>query len=269
MRRIEFTKMDATGNDFVVIDNRNKILKRNISLFVKKVCLRKKGVGADGVIFIEKSTKCDFLMRIFNPDGTEPHMCGNGARCVAKFAYINKIAKSKMEFETKAGDVFAWCKGNNVKIRFFSPKKIEVDFKLKVLGKTYSLSFINTGVPHTVLFSNNLDRQPVETLGREIRNHPRFFPMGTNVDFVLIKDKHTIFIRTYERGVEKETLSCGSGAVACSVISVLKKKAFSPLSIITKGKDILKVDCVIENQKVKELYLTGTVNVVYKGFLYL
>ncbi|HOK41061.1 MAG TPA: diaminopimelate epimerase [bacterium] len=275
--KIKFQKYSGTGNDFIVIDNRNKILTSNIPELVKKVCLRKISVGADGVLLLENSSIADFKMRIFNSDGSEAEMCGNGARCIAMFAYKNGIINQKMNFETLAGIVYAEIiDEKNVKIKLSEPKdyKSEVNIKLKN-NRIIKASFINTGVPHTVIIHNqkNFFSMDITNIGREIRYHKIFQPAGTNVNFVK-KEKDKNYIRTYERGVEDETLACGTGSTATAIILAIKYNLKSPVSLITKSGEQLRIH--FNNEKIKEMrnskfdsetkfeaYLEGPVNLIY------
>jgi len=270
-RAISFTKMESGGNDFIIIDNRKKIVLRRLSELAVNLCRRRSAIGADGLILLEKADRADYRMRIFNPDGSEPEMCGNGARCLARFAFINGISSSKAIMETKAGNVEAWVKGRRVKVKLGVPYDIKMDFmiSLKSLG-SQKVNFINVGVPHVVVFVPDLERIDVMSLGRAIRYHQRFSPAGTNVNFVTLQGRNSIHIRTYERGVEDETLACGTGAVASALISGLRGKVSSPVEVHTRGGETLTVEYGMErNVKGKEkfnaVWLEGEATVVYKG----
>jgi diaminopimelate epimerase len=265
-KRINFVKMSGGGNDFILIDNRKELLPEKKSSLVKQVCQRKISVGADGVVLVEKSRKADFKMRIFNPDGSEAEMCGNGARCVALFSYKEKITKKNMCFETKAGIIGAQIiNDKKIKIEMSKPFDLKKDLKLKINGKALKGSFINTGVPHTIIFTSRIKTIEVEEIGRKIRRHKMFAPQGTNVDFVSLKDKSSIYLRTYERGVEAETLSCGTGSVASAIIAGLKKGLKSPVKVITQSGEIYTIYFRIEKEGIKEVYLEGPVAVSYEG----
>ncbi len=273
MRRhsISFTKMESGGNDFIIIDNRKKILPRALSKLAVNLCQRRCSIGADGLILLERAKKADYRMRIFNPDGSEPEMCGNGARCLARFAFINGIASAKTLMETKAGNVEAWVKGKKVKLKLSNPSEINLNFKISLKPRgSQEVNFINVGVPHVVVFVPAVNKVDVENLGRMIRYHQRFTPSGTNVNFVTLQGRNSIYIRTYERGVEDETLACGTGAVASALISGLQRKVSSPVEVHTRGGETLKVEYVIkkdtgEIKKFKAVWLEGEVRVVYEG----
>ncbi len=269
---IKFTKMSASGNDFVVIDNRESQISdvsSQISELVKKVCKRKLGVGADGVLLIENSSKVDFKMRIFNPDGGEVEMCGNGARCIALWAKSKiKNQKSKIEIETKAGVLEAEVVSDNtVKLKMSDPVNPKLNSKLSVDGKEYEVHSINTGVPHVVLFVEDLEKAKVKELGKKIRYHQEFTPEGTNANFIKVRNKDSLDIRTYERGVEDETLACGTGAAASAIISHLLGKTKSPTKLHTKSGSILTVYFDSSSSKITNLSLEGDAAIVYEGEL--
>jgi diaminopimelate epimerase len=263
---IEFFKMNGSGNDFILIDNRTQVLDiQNIPEFVKTVCERKVSVGADGLIIIENSEHADFLWRFFNADGSEVEMCGNGGRCAARFARIKGIAGDKLSFETKAGIIDAEVRGNEVKLRLTDPHSIRTDFSVMIDDRPFEMNFINTGVPHVVHYVNDLDRFDVFNIGRAIRYHKEFHPTGTNANFLESVDRHTIKVRTYERGVEDETLACGTGAVASALISSSKGLAESPVDVRVKSNEILKIHFRKTDTGFADIYLEGKTKVVYEG----
>ena len=268
---ISFTKMESGGNDFIIIDNRKKILPRTLSRLAVDLCRRRSSIGADGLILLEKAENADYRMRIFNPDGSEPEMCGNGARCLARFAFIKRIGSAGAVVETRAGNVETQVKGRKVKVRLGNPSGIDLNFKISLKpGISQEVNFINTGVPHAVVFVSALNKVDVKSLGRAIRYHKRFAPSGANVNFITVQGKNSIYIRTYERGVEDETLACGTGAVASALISGLQGKVSSPVKVHTQGGETLIVEYIIEKdrkgiEKFKGVWLEGEVRVVYDG----
>lgn len=268
MAKIRFTKMQAEGNDFIIIDNRKKVLsKRGIRDFVIKVCRRRFSVGGDGLIFIEPSKKADFKWHYYNPDGGEVEMCGNGSRCAARFAYLNKIAPQKLSFETLAGVIRAEVKGSRVKVELTKPKGLRLGLRIPINNIECEGNFLNTGVPHVVYFFKDVDRVDVIRIGRETRYHPLFAPSGTNANFVKIIDPHRLSIRTYERGVEDETLACGTGSVAAALISSALGRVKSPISVKTKGGKTLKVYFKLDGRNFSNVFLEGEARVVYQGEL--
>lgn len=264
-RKFVFTKMVASGNDFVVFDNRRSNLK-NGSEIALSLCARTSGVGADGLILIEKSKRADFKMRIFNPDGSEAEMCGNGIRCAALFK-----AKKKARIETLAGFLNAEIKDDGIKIRMTDPKDLQLNINLDIDGRVYQVNYVNTGVPHAIYFVEDLPTTNVRMMGRLIRYHRQFEPEGTNVDFEKILEPGVIGIRTYERGVEAETLACGTGSVASALIYHHKFVGLSGNYIVnvqTKGEEVLKVYFDYKNGAFQNVWLKGKARIVYKGECY-
>ena len=264
---IIFTKMSGSDNDFVVIDNRSDIISGRAS-FARSVCRRRTSIGADGLILIEKSKRADFRMRIFNPDGSEAEMCGNGARCAALYANLKfkRPDAKRWSIQTGAGILSAQIKAaNSVKIKMVEPKELKLDFNIKLDGTPYTLSYLNTGVPHTVVWVKDIDKADVYNLGRKIRHHSYFNPAGTNVNFVKVKDKNSIYIRTYERGVENETLACGTGSTASAIIAGLTRGLISPVLVHTRGGEVLKIYFSQKGAKIKDVYLEGNVKFVFQG----
>jgi len=269
MNKIPFSKMSGSGNDFILIDNRAKILDPDrLGDFVPRVCAPKVSVGADGVILIEGSPKADFRWRFFNSDGSEAEMCGNGGRCAARFAVLRGIAREKLSFETLAGTIEAEVRGRRVKLQMVKPFGLELDLAVPVDGETRSLHFLNTGVPHAVYFVPEAAKVSVKDLGRKIRFHPRFQPAGTNANFVQPVDRKNIKVRTYERGVEDETLACGTGAVASALIAGAKGYVDSPVAVETSGGEILNIHFQKNEGGFARVFLEGDTRLVYEGDLW-
>jgi diaminopimelate epimerase len=264
--KIPFMKMSGSGNDFILIDHRRPLLDRHrMKKFAQKVCRRRTSVGADGLIFIERSKKADFKWQFFNADGSEAEMCGNGGRCAARFAYLKGIADSSLTFETLAGILSAQVRGKRVKLEMTKPFDLKLDEKISLQGKGLTISRINTGVPHAVLFLENLEGVDVRGMGGAIRNHPHYAPRGTNANFVVVKNRSRLWVRTYERGVEDETLACGTGAVAAALVAALKGLVKSPVSIRTRGGEVLIVHFEIEGEDVKKVFFEGDVHIIYEA----
>jgi len=270
--QITFTKMVASGNDFIIIETRSQRPEtRNLKSLARRICDRKYGVGADGLLILEKSRKADLKLRIFNPDGSEPQMCGNGVRCVALWQSAKRKAQSaRLKIETKAGIIESKVNKDNVKIKLTEPKDIKLDFPIEINNRPLKVNFINTGVPHTIIFVEGLDKIDVANIGRQIRFHKRFLPEGTNVDFVQIIDDNNIKIRTYERGVEQETLACGTGAVAAALLYAICYMLYanSRINVYTKGGEILTVEFKRIDNKFEDVWLEGKVRIVYRGVYY-
>jgi diaminopimelate epimerase len=287
VRKSSFYKLQASGNDFILIDHRQRTPRKSrqsgtrgrqkpdYKKLAKNLCRRKTGIGADGLLVIEASRKAAFKMRIFNPDGSEAEMCGNGARCVGLWAKykspVHQFTRSPVKFETVAGIIEAEAnKAGNVKIKTADPLDVKLDSTLSVLGRTIHINYINTGVPHVVIFVEGLDNIDVAKIGRAIRFYKRFAPAGTNVNFVEIRGDNSIAVRTYERGVEAETLACGTGAVASAIIagSKLNPKSLKyKMEVLTRGGETLKVYFDRRGKKISHVFLEGRAYLTYKGEL--
>ncbi|GAB4256462.1 MAG: diaminopimelate epimerase [Vicingaceae bacterium] len=253
---IPFYKYQGTGNDFVVIDNRNSFFPKNDLQLIQFLCTRKKGIGSDGLILIENHSKADFNMIFYNPDGSKS-FCGNGSRCAVHFAkYLQLFDGNSCYFESNDGFHHATIDGDLVKLKMHDVDAIEK-------GDDYY--FIHTGSPHYIIETENLDGLDIIENAHKIRYNERFKAEGTNVNFIAIEDKNNVKIRTYERGVEDETLSCGTGvtAVALSVADKLKLET-SPITVHAKG-GILKVYFEPTNNGFKNIWLEGLAKRVFKG----
>ncbi len=269
MENIAFYKMSGSGNDFIIIDNRKRIVdEAGLMNFVASVCRRKMSVGADGLILIENADAVDFKWRFFNSDGSVAEMCGNGARCAARFAHIKGIAGTEMSFETEAGIIHAKVAKNQVKIKMPDPADLKTDYALELENSTLSVSSVNTGVPHVVVEADNIDDIEVVKLGREIRFHDVFDPAGTNVNFVCLQNDDIVAIRTYERGVEDETLACGTGAIACAIVISYKKKIKSPVKVMTRSKGYLYIYYKVKQGRFYDIFLEGDARIIYKAQLW-
>jgi len=281
MEKISFTKMSGAGNDFIIIDKDSNPHFDLVDVTVKNLCNRRTGIGADGLITIENSADLDFMMSYYNADGSGSTLCGNGARCAIYMAGLSgRIKNGKTVFTSNnfkySGEIL-----NESKVRFdFNPP---ADFKngmeLKAGNNSIKACYIHTGSPHVVININDIigsegkkyktiAEVPVFNLGREIRYLKEFEPAGTNVNFIEIVD-NKIYIRTYERGVEDETLACGTGSVASALIGNFISNVPSPVTLKTYGGDELIVEFFKENGEIKNLSLTGPVKVVFTGKFFL
>jgi diaminopimelate epimerase len=268
MKQIPFYKMSGAGNDFIVIDNRNQIVAdTELSGFIANVCRRKMSAGADGLILIEASDKYDFRWRFFNSDGSNAEMCGNGARCAARFAHVNGIAGTSLSFETEAGVVSAQIKEGGVKVKMPDPSDLKLAYPLQLSADSLEISSINTGVPHVVVMVEQIADLDVVTLGRDIRLHKAFAPAGTNAHFVQSSQGNAIEIRTYERGVEDETLACGTGAIASAIISASRFKMNSPVDVKTRSGVYLTIHFDAAEGQFRDVYMEGDARIIYTGEL--
>ncbi len=276
MKKVPFIKMQGAGNDFVLVDARRPLAVALRASFAAKICDRKFGVGADGLLVIHRSRRADARMRIFNADGSEAEMCGNGARCLA-FYYALRSGKKRFCIETASGILEARIVGRAcVNLRMPDPTDIRLDRMVRVGGQTLEIDFINTGVPHAVVEVADLESVPVMRLGRAIRRHDFFMPAGTNVDFIRVRDSRRIDIRTYERGVEAETLACGTGSVAGAIASALNhtregleasdgRAMRHRIKVRTKSGEVLTVAFAVTKYQVSDVWLEGRAQIVYQG----
>jgi len=269
MKTIPFLKMSGSGNDFIIIDNREAVVpEAQLMRLVIGACRRKMSVGADGMIFIESSANRDFKWRFFNADGSLPDMCGNGARCAARFAFMHGIAGRQMAFDTLAGTIEATVGDDTVKIRMTAPRDLKTGTMLDLEGTPTAVGSVNTGVPHVVMVVDDIEAVAVAETGRLIRYHPNFAPDGTNANFVAVKENGTIFIRTYERGVEDETLACGTGNVAAALILAHERGLTSPVTLTTRSGGNLTVHFSTQGGRYQDVFLEGDARVIYRGDLW-
>lgn len=274
---IPFMKLSGSGNDFILIDNRKRMLDaKRASALSAKLCTHRMSVGGDGLILIEPSRRADFRWRLFNADGSEAEFSGNGARCAARFAYLKRIASKHMRFETLAGMIEADMVAgvtrrgekpiyDQVKVRFPDPKGLRLHLRVGIDGSERDAHFIDTGVPHCVYVVPDPDALDVVALGRPTRHHALFQPAGTNVNFISVQDPHRIRIRTYERGVEDETLACGTGSIASALIASLVGKAESPVTLVPQSGLKLTVHFKSVGDSFTDVYLQGDARAVYEG----
>ena len=261
--------MQGSGNDFILIDNRRGILKgSNLRNLAMTVCDRHYSVGADGLIVIVPSRRADFKWRFFNADGSEAEMCGNGSRCAARFAHLKKIAKRDLSFETLAGIIHAQVKKDTVNVQLTNASGLRMNIAVPLDSGRRMGHFINTGVPHLVYLSKDLEHEDVERIGRTTRYHELFKPAGTNVNFIEILAPHKVRIRTYERGVEGETLACGTGSVAAALVAGALGAASSPIEVRTWGGEKLIVSYERSSKAFTSIHLEGEARVICEGVLY-
>ncbi|NMB81766.1 MAG: diaminopimelate epimerase [Ignavibacteria bacterium] len=280
MRQYYFTKLSGAGNDFILFDLKlNPELDLN-SPFISKICDRRNGIGADGVILFDDSNDLGFTMKYYNADGSTGSLCANGARCSLYYAYkTNRIDNNNVQFLSN-GIQYHGKVLNDELIQFFlkEPENLKTNFKIKAAGQLIAASFVNTGSPHVVIkikdvlkvpnqINSNtfsLDEFPVYEIGKEIRYSKDFAPEGTNVNFIELRGD-LIKIRSYERGVENETLACGTGSVASAIISFIQDKMKPPIKLVAKSGDELIVDFKVEDNRFMNLSLTGPAKIIFKG----
>ena len=262
---LRFTKMNGAGNDFVMIDNRTGAVRLSPEQ-IAKICDRHRGVGADGILLIEPATNgADFRMRYYNSDGGEAEMCGNGARCFARFAEKIAGAGKDLSFETPAGIIAAHLHGELVTLTMSEPTDLQLNVTLAVGYETRSIHFINTGVPHVVVPVVNIEEVDVPREGAAIRRHEMFAPKGANVNFLERCGGNKIAIRTYERGVENETLACGTGVVASALIFAATDRTGGPIGVLVRGGNELSVDFRRDGEGFTDVTLTGPAEFAFEG----
>jgi len=257
--------MSGAGNDFVMIDNRAGNIHLN-SDQIARICDRHSGIGADGILLLEEARNgADFRMRYFNSDGGEAEMCGNGARCFARFAHKVAGAPGKISFETPAGVIGAELHDELVTLQMSEPTDLRLNIALRLAGKTKTVHFINSGVPHVVVPVTEIDDIDVRRDGAAIRHHEMFSPKGANVNFLEKRGPKKVAIRTYERGVENETLACGTGVVASALIFAAVENAGGPIGVVVRSGSELTVGFKRVGDNFREVTLTGPAEFVFEG----
>ena len=269
---MRFYKYHGAGNDFVLVDNRGEeILEDDKSALAVKLCHRRFGVGGDGLLLLENSTRADVKMRIFNPDGSEAEMCGNGIRCLAKHAYeFGAARKRKMEIETLAGVkkvslVMEGAMVKEVRVDMGMPAVRDPRMRIKIDGRKIDLAYLEVGVPHAVILVDSVDAVNVPLVGRAIRHHSAF-PKGTNVDFLERTSDNRFRIRTYERGVEDETYACATGisasAVAASLLGIADPS--QPIHVEARG-GVIVIELQTSGEGVEKVFMQGPAEMVFWG----
>ncbi len=255
---IPFWKMHGAGNDFILVDDRSRQFPANDAAFRVHLCDRRRGIGAEGLILIRPSDAADLRMVFFNPDGTEADMCGNGARCLARLAHELGAAPADLRIETAAGILRAEVVPPLVRLHLTEPRDWRMGLSIEWRGRKLDLNFVNSGVPHAVGLVEDLATVDIAALGRAIREHALFAPDGTNANFIRITGPRSLAIRTYERGVEAETLACGTGMVAAALVARRLGLVAGPVEVRTAGGDVLEVGEA-------PLTLTGPAEHVFRG----
>lgn len=268
LQAIPFYKMQGSGNDFILFDNRTLGLSpKEMPEWAKALCPRAFAVGGDGMIFLDPadSDDLDFKWHFFNSDGSRAEMCGNGSRCASLLAYKIGLAGNTQVFGTDAGPVRARVLNSGlVKVQLTPPQGMRLGISLILEdGRDFEVHYINTGVPHAIIVCENVKEMNVKKTGRAVRLHSEFSPSGTNVNFIQVKDRHHIILRTYERGVEDETFACGTGAAACAVAGGAMGLLDSPVRVVTSGGEELFIDFDRD-----DVFLTGKATLVYNGELH-
>jgi diaminopimelate epimerase len=265
--RIPFWKMHGAANDFILVDDRDETFPTEDRDWLAAIAARRTGVGCEGIILIQPSREADFRMRFFNPDGGEVEMCGNGARCVARLASEIGAAPAKMTIDTIAGILHAEILGEQVRLKMTDPKDWKIDQQILLDYKDYTYHFVDSGVPHVVVPVEDLANVDVRGLGAAIRYHASFAPAGTNVNFISATGPQSLKLRTYERGVEDETLACGTGMVAAALIAGRMEMVTPPVQVLPASGDTLEVDFQLTDDGAENVTLTGPAIYVFQGEL--
>lgn len=259
---IEFVKYHGAGNDFILMDNRNEVFPYQV---VRDLCQRRLSVGADGVILLENSSFADYRMRIFNADGSEAEMCGNGARCFYRFLQELGLVDGSVRVETVERIIELKADGDAVAVSMGAATDLRWGLELECSGKTWTLQHLNTGVPHVVCFVEDPEHCDVQGIGSALRYHEEFAPKGVNVNFV--GPSQPLELRTYERGVEAETLACGTGATAAALAAAEIFDLESPVQVRVASGDLLSISFDSEDGLYAHVWMSGPVERVYAGRL--
>ena len=270
MQHFMFAKMEGAGNDFVIVDNRLHPVPEFAKVkLVRDLCRRAQGIGADGMVFLENDPDYDFAWDFYNADGSRAEMCGNASRCVARFAHIfGLVDEREMVFRTAAGPIRAelTAAGARVRLPDVAPAKLFKGVSAGPAGPAFDAYLVNTGVPHAVVPVQDLGKIDVANWGRALRRHECFGPAGANVDFMARSSQYGLAIRTYERGVEGETLACGTGATAAALIGADVYKLKTPISVETRGGPILTISFDADpDGGAGEIWLEGPATLVFVG----
>lgn len=270
--KLHFTKMHALGNDFIVIDGRKQEFRVRFRDLSKKLCHRRFGIGADQMLLLKKSRMADFKMRIFNPDGSEAEMCGNGIRCLAKYIWDKQLKTQKLSIETLAGIIHLEKRGELIRVDMgepiLEPEKIPVrigkkseliiNYPLQIDDKEFKITCVSMGNPHTIILLRDVGSFPVSHYGPMIERY-EFFPKKTNVEFIEILNRRNIKMRLWERGAG-ETMACGTGACAVAVAGVLMGLSDRLVTVHLLGGKLL-----IEWAEDNHIYMTGPAVTVFEG----
>ena len=263
---LEFTKMNGAGNDFILADNRAGNI-RLTPVQVAHLCHRQRGVGADGLMLLVPcaSGKADWAWEFWNSDGSRAEMCGNGARCFARYIQRLTGTTGSLTFETVAGVITASFHGERVTVNLTPPHGLRLNEEVQLSTGPNAIHSLNTGVPHAVLFVADADKAMVNQLGAEVRYHAHFKPKGTNVNFAQVLAPDHIRVRTYERGVEGETLACGTGVSAAAMIASRVQGFTSPVKVLVQGGDTLEVSFQSDGEIFSDVRLNGPADFSFEG----
>ena len=261
---ISFSKYQGAGNDFILVDDRDKTFAL-CPQHICRLCHRQYGIGGDGFILLQPSKAADYKMRIFNADGEETEMCGNGLRCLVSFLRDLGIDQSAYQIEIAGKSYFCRFKGDSVVISMGAYQIIQEKGEIEIQNEKFSFTWVNTGVPHLVCFVESLEIPHFLKKARALRSHPYFSPSGVNVNFAKMDSYNTLRVRTYERGVERETLSCGTGATAVCVAAWKAYGIRERVQVIFSSQERLEFDLLVRNEILEEMNMSGPVTHVFTG----
>ncbi len=262
---LTFYKYVGCGNDFLIFDHRRGVFPVGLSNLVKNLCNRRSGIGADGILLLENSRQADAYMRIFNSDGSEAEMCGNGLRCFVQWLYHLQLISSRCVIETVNGSLSASVHQEEIVIEMSAPKEISWHQQVKLDEQIFSGHLINSGVPHLVIFVKDIHQVDVAKWGKLMRFHSAWQPKGVNVNFVQQLSASQIILRTYERGVEGETLACGTGATAAALATAYLTNASSPITVQTWSKENLTIHFHLKRDGFSQVKMVGPAKQVFRG----
>lgn len=267
MSKIPFSKYSGCGNDFVLIDNREGNFPTENGQLIRNLCRRSLGIGADGIVLLENSSDADYRMRIFNPDGNEAEMCGNGLRCLGMYLKEIGIPGNSFHIEVTKKIYPIQIEGKQVEVSMAPPEIFQKDLSIRIDHRDYQMDYLDTGVPHVVLFDDHIEEIDVNELGSKIRHHPLFAPKGANVNFATLKQGAFIELRTFERGVEAETLACGTGSAAVAIAASAKWGATNPITVKTRSGECLEFNLKQGPKGISQILMKGPANQIYSGIV--
>lgn len=265
MRRWRYSKYEGCGNDFILFDNRENFFPIQDRSLIARLCNRQEGIGADGILLLEASSIADCRMRILNSDGSEAEMCGNGLRCFVKWLANLGFIKNPLAIEVNDSLYKAFIDHSFVRIEMNAPTDIQWKIPVVFEEHTFEVDHINTGVPHTLLFVDAIETIDLIKIGRFLRFHPLWVPKGTNVTVIQEIEPSHYRIRTYERGVEGETLACGTGAVAAALAATRQGVVRGPVTMHTQSGERLFVDFIVKENCFSNVALTGPAKCMHEG----
>lgn len=263
--RLHFSKMSGAGNDFVLIDNMNGEIQCDKRALARALCAQHTSIGADGLLVLERSANADFFMAYYNADGSYGGMCGNGGRCAARYAYVSGITGPQMTFEALDYLYSAQVVGEDVRLQMKNPARLQQHITVSDKSVAVEGDFIDTGAPHFVIEQQKIDDVDVATVGRLIRFHPIFSPEGCNVNFIERLENNVGALRTYERGVEAETLACGTGCVAAAIFLARRHHWHSPISLRVRSGEEVRVHFLRDGDRFSDILLEGSAHFVFQG----